>query len=278
MLTEEKIYKIVLLIIVGYPLLFAAAYLAEKALAKRYNRHTARLIRRSIVFIGIGILSIDILREVDLKLTALLGSAGIAGMALSFALKTSVSNIISGLFISIELPFAVGDFIEIDNYKGTILSFDLLSIKICSPENNFIRIPNEQLLKNNVINHSKYPTKRLSIPIQFPYDQCHDPVYQLVEEVLKTNKFCLKEPPARVKFSAFADSAISCDINVWVNSNEYSQAKKSIASDLHQAFIKAGIEMPFPHQSLTNQGKDGVLRVEVHSGSRNEGVQQKEEA
>lgn len=267
MLTEEKIFKIAALIIVGYPVLYAGAHLAGKALEKRYNMHTARLIRRAILFLGIGILTVDILREVDIKLTALLGSAGLAGMAIGFALKTSISNIISGLFVSLEVPFAVGDFIEIDEHKGRILSFDLLSVKICSPENNYIRIPNEQLLKSNVINHSKYPIKRLTIPIQFPYNQPHDPVYELVEDVIAANGFCLKEPPPQVKFSAFEESAVRCDINVWVNSNDYSKAKNSLASNLHHALTKAGIQMPFPHLSLANQGPNGVLKVEVLSGT-----------
>lgn len=171
MFVAEKLYKILIILVVGYPVLYLGTRLVERSLVKRYNRDTAKLVRKAVFMLGACILAIDLLREFDIKLTALLGSAGIAGVALGFALKTSASNIISGLFITLEVPFAVGDFIEIGDHRGTIQSFDLLSVKICSPENNYIRIPNEQVLKSSVVNHSKYPIKRLTLPIQFPYSQ-----------------------------------------------------------------------------------------------------------
>ncbi len=264
---QEKFYKILVILIIGYPLLYLVAYFTEQALAKRYNQHTARLMRRSILILGASILTIDLLREFDLKLTALLGSAGIAGVALGFALKTSVSNIISGIFVSLEVPFKVGDFIEIEEHKGTIVSFDLLSVKICSPDNNYIRIPNEKVLKSSVINHSKYPIKRLRIPIQFSYSWQHDQVYAVIDSVITANNVCLKEPPYQVKFTGYADSGINCEVCIWVKSLEFSAAKNSIASDLHQAFIKAGIDMPYPHTALTNATGDSTLKVEIISDS-----------
>ena len=264
---EEKLYVALCIVVLGYPMLFVGVRIIEKALCRRFNEHTARLMRRAILILGVSILTIDLLREFGLKLTAVLGSAGIAGVALGFALKTSVSNIISGLFVSMEVPFAVGDFIEIDDHKGIVVSFDLLSIKIRSPGNNFIRIPNEQVLKSCVINHSKYPTKRIFLPLQFPYTWKHDQVYAVVEAVVSNNSFCLKQPPYSVKFSDFAESAVSCVLCVWVNSNEYSRAKNSIASDLHQAFIEAGIDMPYPHTALTNAANDTTFKVEVLSGN-----------
>jgi small-conductance mechanosensitive channel len=263
---HDKVHIILIILVIGYPLLFFGSYVAEKAMAKRYNQHSARLVRRSILILGTGILTIDLLREFDLKLTALLGSAGIAGVAIGFALKTSVSNIISGIFVSLEVPFKVGDFIEIEQHKGTIVSFDLLSVKICSPDNNFIRIPNEQVLKSSVINHSKYPEKRLSLDLQFPYSWGHDQVYSVINTVVDNNVHCLPDPPHQIKFTEFADSAISCELCVWIQSREYSAAKKSIAMELHKAFTEAGIDMPYPHIALANATGNEPLKAEVVSG------------
>lgn len=267
---EEKLYVALCILVLGYPMLFVGVRIIEKALSRRFNEHTARLMRRAILVLGVSILTIDFLREFGLKLTAVLGSAGIAGVALGFALKTSASNIISGLFVSMEVPFAVGDFIEIDDHKGIVVSFDLLSIKLCSSENNFIRIPNEQVLKSSVINHSKYPTKRIFLPLQFSYSWKHEQVYAVIETVVNNNAFCLKEPPYSVKFSAFGDSAVSCILCVWVNSKEYSQAKNSIAGELHQAFIEAGIDMPYPHIALAHGTNETTFKVEVVSGNDNQ--------
>lgn len=265
---QERIYIIVLLLVIGFPALFFGAYLTEKAFRKRYDSDTARLFKKAILILGVSILAVDILREFDVKLTALLGSAGIAGVALGFALKTSVSNIISGIFVSLEAPFLVGDYIEIDGYCGSVVSFDLLSVKICSPENSYIRIPNEQVLKSNVINHSKYPIKRLSLPIQFPYSFQHEDVYDIVNSVVSANSYCLNDPPHSIKFTGFGESSVDCEICVWVNSQDFGVAKNSIATALHKAFRAAGIDKPYPHMALTNGAGENVLKVEVVDNRR----------
>lgn len=264
--TDERMYKIVVIVLVGYPLLYLVAHLAGRSIKSRYDEHTAKLIHRSILILGCGVLTVDLLREFDFKLTALLGSAGIAGMAIGFALKTSVSNIISGLFVTLEAPFAVGDYIELEDHKGTVLSFDLLSVKICSLSNDFIRIPNEKLLKSNVINHSKYPVKRLTIPLRFPYNQHHDQIYELVERVVTTNPYCLSKPEYKILFTAFEKSVISCDVHVFINSVDYVDAKNSVANDLHQAFLKEEIHMGHSEVSLKNASDSDSITVKLFSG------------
>lgn len=260
---QQKIYIIAALFLIGFPALLVGAYFVEQTFKKRYDHQTARLFKKVVLILGTSILAVDILREFDVKLTALLGSAGIAGVAVGFALKTSVSNIISGVFVSLEAPFLVGDYIEIDGHFGTVVSFDLLSVKICSPENSYIRIPNEQVLKSNVINHSKYPVKRLSIPLQFPYSFQHDQVYEIVNTVLAANTYCLAEPRHFIKFTGFGESSVGCEVCVWVNSQDYGAAKNSIANDLHAALKAAGITTHYPHIALTNGAEASVLKVEV---------------
>ncbi|WP_028585414.1 mechanosensitive ion channel family protein [Desulfogranum mediterraneum] len=261
LLTPEKLFKMAIILLLGYPLLYLLARLVEARAVDHYNRHTARLLKKSILFLGAAILSVDLLRELDLKMTALLGSAGVAGMAIGFAFKTSISNIISGIFISLEAPFGVGDFIEVGAQKGTVASFDLLAVKVCSPENNFIRIPNEQLLNQSVINHTRFPVKRISLGVSFSYSNDQEEVAVLLRKVIQANDYTLAAPAPKITFTEFADSAISCLLKIWVKTEDFWEAKNSLAHQVHQAFQEAEISMPFPHLTLTHGADSGPIQV-----------------
>ena len=84
----------------------------------------------------------------NIKITALLGAAGIAGVAIGFAAQTSFSNIISGFFILSEKSLKIGDYITIKDVSGTVDSIDMLSVKIKTPDNQMVRVPNETIIKD----------------------------------------------------------------------------------------------------------------------------------
>lgn len=184
-------------------MIFLAAIAAEHGVRKHYTEHSARLLKKTILYIGLTVLTVDLLRELDFKLTAILGSAGLVGIAVGFAFRTSVANIISGLFMAFESPFVVGDFIQLDEICGTVLSFDLLSVKIRAVDNSFIRIPNEKLLKSNVINRTRYPTRRVEITLGLSYLEDVNRVRETLENIADNHEHCLTDPAPILRFDTF---------------------------------------------------------------------------
>ena len=122
--------RVAMLVVVGFPLFFFISAFAGKAAKKKLTSQASMLLRKGIFYTGSIFIIISILYQLGFKLTALLGAAGIAGIAIGFAAKTRVSNIISGIFLITEQPFQVGDLIKIGDTMGTVLSIDLLSIKL----------------------------------------------------------------------------------------------------------------------------------------------------
>ena len=114
---------------------------------------------------------VSALRELGFKLSVLLGAAGVLTVAVGFASQTSASNIISGLFLLGERPFSVGDVIRVGSTTGEVLSIDLLSAKLRTFENLFVRIPNETLIKSEVTNLSRLPVRRLDLKIGIAYKE-----------------------------------------------------------------------------------------------------------
>jgi len=242
--------RIIVLIVVGFPVVLSLAALAAGAARKRLTPQAIMLIRKGILYFGTLVIFIGVLNQSGFKLTALLGAAGIVGIAIGFASQTSVSNIISGLFLISEKPFAVGDIIQVGATKGIILSIDLLSVKLRTFDNHMIRIPNETLIKNEVRNITRFPVRRLDLHIGVAYKEDVKKVRTVLLDIAEKNPYCLDEPEPSVRFDNFGDSALEFLFAVWCVRNDYLKLKNKIMQEIKERFDAEGIEIPFPHRTL----------------------------
>jgi small-conductance mechanosensitive channel len=269
LVTTENInpaIRVIVLLGLGFPLLLFICTLAGKAAKKRFTPQVSMLIRKGIFYFGSILLIISVLYQMGFKLTALLGAAGIAGIAIGFASQTSVSNIISGLFLISEKPFAVGDLIKVDDTKGTILSIDLLSVKLRTLDNRLVRIPNESLIKNQVTNITRFPIRRLDIDIGVAYKEDVGKVRSVLLDIAKNNPYCLDEPEPLVLFLKFGDSALEFLFAVWFVKADFFKLRNSIMQEIKERFDAEGIEIPFPHRTLYTGSVTEPFPVEIVPG------------
>jgi len=253
LLTKETIpavIRIAALIAIGFPLLAFISAIAGRTVKKRFTPQASMLVRKGIFYTGSVLLLVSILYQMGFKLTALLGAAGIAGIAIGFASQTSVSNIISGLFLISEKPFTVGDIVKVGDTKGTILSIDLLSVKLRTFDNQFIRIPNESLIKNQVTNITRFPIRRLDINVGVAYKENVEKVREVLLDIASKEPLCLDEPEPLVRFLNFGDSALEFLFAVWCVKDDYLKLNTKMMQQIKERFDAENIEIPFPHRSL----------------------------
>jgi small-conductance mechanosensitive channel len=255
--------RVIVLLGLGFPLLLFICTLAGKAAKKRFTPQASMLIRKGIFYFGSILLIISVLYQMGFKLTALLGAAGIAGIAIGFASQTSVSNIISGLFLISEKPFEVGDLIKVDDTKGNILSIDLLSVKLRTFDNQLVRIPNESLIKNQVTNITRFPIRRFDINVGVAYKEDVSKVREVLLDIAKNNPYCLDEPEPLVLFLNFGDSALEFLYAVWFVKTDFFKLRNSIMQEIKEKFDAEGIEIPFPHRSLYTGSVTEPFPVEI---------------
>ena len=242
--------RILLLAGVGFPLLYVLSAFAGKATRRRLRPQTNMLLRKGIFYTGSICIIISILYQLGFTLMAFLGAAGIVGIAIGFASQTSVSNIISGIFLISEQPFEVGDLIKVGDTTGVVLSIDLLSIKLRTFDNQLIRIPNESLIKNQVNNVTRFPIRRLDIEIGVAYKEDVSRVKVVLSKVAERNPYCLDEPEPLILFKNFGDSALEFLFAVWCVKTDYLKLRLTIMQEIKEKFDAEGIEIPFPHRTL----------------------------
>ncbi len=231
--------------------------LVIKALRKTMPEARATLIRKAIRYTGYIIATATVLKAAGVDLSALLGAAGIAGIAIGFAAQTSVSNLISGLFLISEKPFQIGDIIQTGDITGTVMSIDLLSIKIQTFDNRFVRIPNETIIKTNVTNITRFPIRRLDITFSVSLRSDLEKVQTLLAQIAARNPFALENPAPLIMIQSFDESGISILYGVWFEQSRLLDLRNSILIDIQRRFAEEGIEIPYPKMDvfIKNQGQ-----------------------
>ncbi len=264
----NKAIVIGITVLVGILLIRIAMTFLTKAFLKKATVHNRQLGRNIVAYAGGTILLLIIFSELGVDLTTLLGAAGIVGIAIGVASQTSVSNIISGLFILGEKPFTVGDVIQVGDKTGIIISIDLMSIKIRTFDNLFIRLPNEKVLNTEVVNITRFPIRRLDVPISVAYKEDVGAVKALLTELAVRNPYALSEPEPLVLMQNFGASGIEFLLGVWFLKDDFVLLKNSLIQSIKERFDQEGIEIPYPHLSLYAGTASGPFPVQLAGASK----------
>ncbi|HPH60473.1 MAG TPA: mechanosensitive ion channel family protein [Candidatus Syntrophosphaera sp.] len=269
--TPERVnvvLRVLLTLAIGIPLIILLKKLTQRIVTNRFSPQSEQLIVRFVYYLSLLILLVSVLNEFGFKLSALLGAAGVVGIAIGFASQTSVSNIISGIFLISEKPFVVGDVIEVAGIRGTIETIDLLSLKLKTPDNQFVRVPNETMIKSEVTNLTRYPLRRINIKVGVAYKEDLSRVGQLLAEIAAAEPLALKDPPPVIMVENFGDSSIDFLFGVWGRTDEFFDLKTSLMIRIKDTFDANHIEIPFPHVSLYAGETSKPLKIS-NEGSAN---------
>jgi len=243
------ILKLSSYIVIGILLTLYMCRLVGKVSARHFSAHHSQLLRRITFYIGLVLSFVFPLHAFGVNVTGLLEAAGIAAgivtAAVAFASQTSISNFLSGMFLIVEKPFEVGDFVRINNDTlGEVLSIDLLSVKIRTKDNIFVRIPNESLLKSQFENVTRFPIRRCDIKLHMSFNEDLQKLKKILLEVAKQNSLCLVSPAPELLFLEFGEAALQLQFSVWGKQISFTSLQTSIQTDIQTAFNKYDIRLP----------------------------------
>lgn len=247
----SEIAVAIALCFVGFILARVVSNTFIRTIGFRFNAHQRLVWRRGIFYFIFMIFIMASLKEAGFKLSVFLGAAGILTVALGFASQTSASNLISGLFLIGEGSFEVGDTIQITlirghTIEGEVISIDLLSVKLLTMDNVYVRLPNEQLIRAPVHNLSKFPIRRLSITVAINFNEDINKVREVLIDVANAYPLVLADPKPRVTVSAFGESSIEILFALWCKQSNYLQVKDEIHELIRNRFVESHIEIPVP--------------------------------
>jgi small-conductance mechanosensitive channel len=257
----SRALRIILIILIGIPLIKIMTRITGRVTQNKFSVQSEMLIKRSVYYLGVVIILITVLNELGFKISALLGAAGILGIAIGFASQTSVSNIISGIFLISEKPFMIGDIIQIGNTTGTVISIDLLSIKVKTIDNRFVRIPNENMIKTEVTNITRYPIRRLNLYLAVSYKDDLNKVIKILQDIANSEPMALKDPEPVVQIEQYAATGINILFGVWSTQENINSIKNSLMLKIKTSFEQAGIGIPYTYLAVSTDNSNQELQA-----------------
>ena len=210
-----------------------------------------------IIVWGIGLMII--LDSLKIAITPILTALGVGGLAISLALKDTLSDIFSGLHILLSGKVQPGDFAELDSgERGYITNITWRNTTMLERTNNIINIPNSRLssaiIKNYDTRESSFSVR---IPIGVSYDCDLEKVASVTKEVAqnvaKNLDVCSSDEPM-VRFFEFGDSSIN--LKVYFKAEKYGDQHKIIdvfIRSIHKRYNEEGIDIPYPIRTLIHQ-------------------------
>ena len=265
-------YRATLLVLFGYVVARTLRRFVLRLLpATLSSQHQSMIIGRLVFYVVWALFIVSALRQLGFDLSVLLGAAGILTVAIGFASQTSASNLISGLFLLTEHPFGIGDVVRIGATTGEVLSIDLLSVKLRTFDNLFVRIPNETLIKSEVTTLTRFPIRRADLTVGIAYKEDIERVQKILMAVADANPLCLEEPKPLFILIGFGDSSVNIQFSVWAKRENFLELKNSIQIEIKQAFDREGVEIPFPHRTIYAGSATGPIPVTMfESGQRDD--------
>lgn len=216
-------------------------------------------------FVWITVYSIGllvILDALDISIAPMLTALGIGGLAVSLALKDTLTDVFAGLHILLSKKVQPGDFVSLDSGEmGYIQNITWRNTKMLERTNNIIHIPNTKLSKAVIKNYDSGSSSfSVKIPMGVGYDSDLDVVERVVMEVAndlhqKMDEMNKKSTPS-IKFKGFGESSI--DFMVYFRGNKYGDQNPIIhefVKKLHKRFNEEGIEIPFPMRTVIQRNE-----------------------
>ncbi len=245
--TPERTLQLVratIILVLGILFARVASTALGRMLQKRGHAQRS-LIARRIAFYSLTLLVFAAaLNELGFNLSILFGAAGILTVGIGFASQTSVSNLISGLFLIAERSFVVGDTIQIGEHTGEVLSIDLLSVKLRTADNVLVRVPNEEIIKSRIRNLTRFPIRRSDAICVVAHTTDLARLRQALMKAASSNPHCLVDPPPQCLVRRFAESGIEVQLSAWSSQQGFADFEMHFREELKQALEEAGIQIP----------------------------------
>ncbi len=229
------------------------------------NSFLAELIASAIRFVfvvGGLVVALDIIGATAL-LGAVLGGAGLVGIALGFAMRDTVENYVASLMLSLRQPFRANDWVVIDGAEGRVIRLTSRATVLMTLDGNHLRIPNANVFKATILNYTRNPKRRFDFELGIDANDDPDAARELGRKTLERLEFVLDDPPPEARTEQVGDSNIVLKFLGWIDQDKtaWFKARSLAISAVKVALEDAGFAIPEPLYRVRIETPSGKLPV-----------------
>lgn len=236
---------------VGVP--FVERALKKRELDPHVRAPLLKLVNFGILFIGVAI-AFGFAGYGNF-LVSLAGITAAGALAAGLALQNVISNFVAGIFIYIDKPFRVGDWIEWDTgtYSGTVEDISLRVTHVRTFDNELLTVPNSALTEGVIKNPVDGDKLRLKFVFGIGYDDNIQEATDIIIEEAERNPEIMDEPAPSVRLTELNDSDVGLQSRIWIanpSRADFVRTKGEYITSVKQRFDEEGIDIPYPVRTL----------------------------
>lgn len=219
------------------------------------NEALIDFISRIVKFLIYIIAGFIIVSELGYDLNGLATGLGLSSVVIALAAQDLAKSIIAGFSILTDKPFEIGDYIETNNFAGTVEDITFRTTRIRDINNQIIVITNSQIADSNIVNGSKREKRRYNLILTLNLATPLEKVSALTDEMklcLTTHKNIMKES-VRVLFDTVSKNGLDISIHFYTDIVDYAEFlkfKEIINYTLLEIVRNNNIELAYNSQTI----------------------------
>jgi len=235
-----------IIIFIGYIVTKLITKVIDRAMKRSKIDVGAKNFLLSVIRIGLyTVVLIMALSVLKVPISSIITILGAAGLAVSLALQTCLSNLAGGFIILFSKPFVTGDIIEFDGTVGTVRAISILYTKLDTFDGKTAFIPNGKVSDAKLINYTESPLRRIDLTFSISYGEDFKRAQAVICEVINNEQLAQSIPAPIVRMGRHGESSTDIDALVWVKNSDYISARYNLLENVKAAFDENGIEIPF---------------------------------
>ena len=210
--------------------------------------------RAAFALLGL-VLALDVVNATAL-LGAVLGAAGVLGLALGFAVRDTVENFIASVMLSLRQPFRPNDLVEIEGDIGHVARLTSRATILISPDGNHVRLPNATVFKGRIVNFTRNPERRFEFDLGVDAESDLGAALATAVAAIERAEFVLDDPPVSAWIRDVGESNVLLTFTGWIDQTrtDFLKGRGEAIRVAKAALEKAGFGLPEPIYRLRLDG------------------------
>ena len=247
-LTSGKIFSSLIVLLICLLLIRLTVSLTNKVLNRlsadqRVKRYAVRGVKTVLYLLTVMIVA----GNLGIDMSSMIALVSVFGLAVSFAVQDTLSNIAGGIVMLFAKPFALGDYVETDDGEGTVASIGLTHTRLDTYAGQRTMLPNSKLSAGRIVNYTVLGVRRADNAINVSYACDPALVKAACLRAVALTPNVLPDPAPQAVITAYKDSAVEYHVRFWTKTADFWDANFASLENIYRVFAEDGVKMTYNH-------------------------------
>lgn len=213
--------------------------------SRKIDNSAASFITSIVALVAYVALMLVVIASLGFSTEGIIASLSSVMLAIALGLQNTLASLANGILLIFTKPFKAGDYVDIGGTSGTVKEIKLFSVKLVTPDNLTIVIPNNTVFGSTIINYSKMPLRRLDIVLPVAYGTDVKKIKVLVNEYVAKDERIAKDPAPFFRLTEYGASSLNFTLRVWTNAGDYWNVRFDLLEGFLELLEENGVEIPY---------------------------------